>query len=341
VTKNKGVLVLGVLFLSMAIIMGGCSMRAKESTVPGSYPTKPITVIVPSAAGGSVDMIARALEKSAQKHLGQPLVVVNMPGGGATIGMNELASAKPDGYTIGIVATSVILQPLIGQTRYHYPTALEPLVNVVSSPVVVATLAEKPWKNLSELVSYAKQHPGEIKFGHSGLGTSVHVTEETFAREAGITIKQVPFRGGESESLAALLGGHVQLIGVYNPAAIKEHVKSGTIRILGVAEENRLTIPGFEDVPTFKEQGINVAFSFWSGIAAPKGIPLAEKARLAAGLREMINDPDFKENMEKLGMSVQYMGPEEFSARWIEDNAKLTKTVKETGIVELIASQKK
>ncbi|WP_094607305.1 tripartite tricarboxylate transporter substrate binding protein [Sporomusa silvacetica] len=316
-------------------------MGAKESMVSEKYPTKPITIIVPYAAGGSADMIARALERSAQKHLGQTLVIVNMPGGGATVGMNELAGAKPDGYTIGIVATSVILQPLYGETRYHYPTALEPLVNVVSSPVMVATLVDKPWKNLSEVVSYAKQHPGEIKFGHSGLGTSTHVTGEMFAKETGISIKQVPFRGGEPESLAALLGGHIQLICVSNPSVLKEHVKSGTIRILGVAEETRLTIPSFEDVPTFKEQGINIAFNFWNGIAAPKGLPLAEKARLTAGLREMVNNPDFKENMEKLGMSVHYLGPEDFSERWIEDNVKLTKIVKETGIAELIASQKK
>jgi len=340
VTKDKGFLVLGVLFLSMAIIMGGCSMGAKESMVAEKYPTKPITVIVPFAAGGSSDIIARALEKSAQKHLGQPLVVVNMPGGATTIAMNEIAGAKPDGYTIGVVGVSVILQPIYGQTRYHYPTALEPLVKIVSSPVLVASLTDKPWTNLSELVSYAKQHPGELKFGHSGLGTAVHITGEMFAREAGITIKQVPFRG-DSEVLAALLGGHVQLISVSNPSSLKEHVKSGTIRLLGVAEENRLTIPGFENVPTFKEQGINVAFSFWNGIAAPKGMPAAEKARLTAGLGAMINDPDFKKNMEELGMEVQYLGPEEFSTRWIEDNAKLTKTVKETGIAELIASQKK
>ncbi|CQR72118.1 Bug family tripartite tricarboxylate transporter substrate binding protein [Sporomusa ovata] len=314
-------------------------MGAKESMVAEKYPEKPITVIVPFVAGSSSDILARALEKSAHKHLGQPLVVVNVPGGGATLGMNELAGAKPDGYTIGIVATSVILQPLYGQTRYHYPSALEPLVNVVSSHVMLATLADKPWKNLNELVSYAKQHPGEIKVGHSGLGTSVHVTEEMFAKEAGITIKQVPFRG-ESEVLAALLGGHVQLMGAYSPTVLKEHVKSGTIRILGVAEENRLTLPGFENVPTFKEQGINVAFNFWSGIAAPKEMPLAEKARLISGLREMVNDPEFKENMEKLGMSVQYMGPEDFGDRWIEDNKKLSKIVKETGIAELIAAQK-
>ncbi|CQR70808.1 Tricarboxylate transport protein TctC [Sporomusa ovata] len=324
----------------MTIIMGGCTMGAKESMAAEQYPSKPITIIVPFAAGSSLDTLARALEKSAYKHLGQTLVVVNMPGGGATLGMNELAGAKPDGYTIGVVATSAILQPLIGQTRYHYPSALEPLVNVVSSPVVVACLTDKPWKNLSELVSYAKQHPGEIKFGHGGLGTSTHVTGETFAREAGITIKQVPFRGGESESLAALLGNHIQIVFSYNPAVLKEHVKSGTIRILGVAEENRLTIPGFEDVPTFKEQGIDVAFNFWTGIAAPKEMPLAEKARLAAGLREMVNDPEFKENMEKLGMLVHYLGPEDFGDRWIADNKKLTKIVKETGIAELIAAQK-
>ncbi|WP_094606508.1 tripartite tricarboxylate transporter substrate binding protein [Sporomusa silvacetica] len=314
-------------------------MGAKESSVSEKYPAKPITVIVPYAAGGSFDIIARALEKYGQKYLGQSLVVVNMPGGGATIGMNELAGAKPDGYTIGVVGVGVILQPLYGETRYHYPTALEPLVKIVSSPVLVAALADKPWENLSELVNYAKQHPGEIKVGHSGLGTAVHITGEMLAREAGITIKQVPFRG-DSEVIAALLGGHVQLISVFNPASLKEHVKSGTIRILGVAEENRLTLPGFEHVPTFKEQGIDVAFNFWTGIAAPKDMPLAEKARLAAGLREMINDPEFKENMEKLGMSVQYLGPEDFGDRWIADNTKLTKIVKETGIAELIAAQK-
>ncbi|WP_093795797.1 Bug family tripartite tricarboxylate transporter substrate binding protein [Sporomusa acidovorans] len=316
-------------------------MGAKESTVSEKYPAKPITIIVPFAAGGSSDMIARALEKSAQKHLGQSLVVVNIPGGAGTIGMNELAAAKPDGYTIGVVSMGAILQPLYGQTRYHYPTALEPLVNIVSSPVVVASLAEKPWKNMSELVSYAKRHPGEIKYGHSGLGTAVHVTGEMFAQETGINIVQVPFPGGEPESLAALLGKHIQIMIAYNPAVLKEYVESGIIRILGVSDETRLNIPEFGDVPTFKEQGIDVAFNFWTGIAAPKGLPPAEKARLTAGLKEMINDPEFKKNMEKLGMSVQYMGPEEFSARWIEDNTKLTKIVKETGIADLIAAQKK
>jgi len=339
--NSKRILLIWVISLLISTItLGGCNMGAKESATVEKCPAKPITIIVPFAAGGSMDMIARSLEKSAVKHLGRTLIVVNMPGGSGTIGMNELAGSKHDGYTIGVISTGLILQPLYGQIRYHYPTALAPLVKVADTPMMVATLADKPWRNLSELVSYAKEHPGEIKFGHSGLGSTEHIVGETFAQKTGIDIKQVPFKGG-SESLAALLGEHVQLIFVASPTVLKEHVKNGTIKVLGVAEEKRLTIPGFENVSTFKEQGIDLTFSFWNGIAAPKDMPAVEKARLIAGLREMVNDPDFKKNMEELGMTVQYLGPEEFSERWIEDNAKLTKIVKETGIAELIASQKK
>ena len=332
-------IILSILLLCMVMVVSGCNMRSNESMVVEKYPVKPINVIVPFAAGGITDMVARMLEKSAQQHLGQPLVVVNKPGGAATIGMNELAGASPDGYTIGIVPMSVMLQPLYGPTRYHYPTALDPLAKVVSAPAIIGIRTDQPWQNLNELVEYAKKHPGEIKFGHSGLGASSHITGETFAQEAGIDIIQVPFKG-DSESLAALLGGHIQVI-VTTPSTIKEHVKSGTIRLLGVAEEKHLTIPGFENVPTLKEQGFNVAFSFWNGIAAPKGLPVAEKAKLAAGLKVMINDPAFKKDMADIGMVVEYLGPDDFSNEWIKDNAKLMKIVKETGIADLIAAQKK
>lgn len=332
--------VLGSILLCMLLLAGGCSMGAKHSVAEVKYPTKPITVIVPYAAGGTTDTVARVLEKSAQKHLGQPLVVINKPGGAATIGMNELASASPDGYTIGVIPMSVMLQPLYGPTRYHYPTALEPLAKVVSAPAIIGTSMDQPWKNIKELVEYAKEHPGEVKFGHAGLGTSPHIAGEAFAHEAGIDIVQVPFKG-DSEALAALLGGHIQLVVVAAPSPLKEHLTNGTIRLLGVAEEKRLTLAGFENVPTLKEQGINVAFSFWNGIGAPKGLPAAEKAKLAAGLKEMINDPAFKRDMENVGIPVDYLGPNEFSDEWIKDNAQLTKIVKETGIDELIAAQKK
>lgn len=337
---KRGTSILLAVCLGMTMMMGGCTVVTKKSIeAPDKYPAKPITVIVPFAAGGSADIMARALEKSAQQHLGQPLIITNMPGGAGTIAMNELAGAKPDGYTIGVSGVNAILQPLYGETRYHYPTALDPLVRVVSSPTVLAVLSEKPWNSLNDLVDDAKAHPGEIKFGHAGLGTTMHITGEMLAKESGITISQVPFKG-ESESLAALLGGHIHFM-LGTPSALKEHVKSGTIKLLGVAEEKRLTLPGFENVPTFKDQGINAAFNFWIGVVAPKGIPAPEKTRLTAGLKEMINTPEFNKNMAELGMVVEYLGPKEFNERWNADNAKLGQIIKETGIAEKIASQKK
>lgn len=293
VNKKKLVSLL-VSFLCMAIILGGCSM-SMESMTSAKYPTKPINVIVPFAAGGNADFLARGLEKSSKKYLGQPLAIVNMAGGAGTIGMNEMVGAKPDGYTIGVIGTNVILQPLYGETRYHYPTALDPLVQVVAMPTLLAVRADKTWGNLGDLVNYAKQNPGEIKFGHAGLGTTGHIVGEMFAKEAGVKITQVPFKG-DSESLAALLGGHVQLV-FGTPATLKEHVKSGAVKILGVATEKSLVIPDFENVPTLKDQGINVAFNFWTGVVAPKGIPADEKTKLVTGLKEMINDPEFKRSM--------------------------------------------
>ncbi len=192
---------------------------------------------------------------------------------------------------------------------------------------------------MNDLVSYAKEHPREVKFGHGGLGTATHIVGEMLGKEAGINIVQVPFKG-ESEGITSLLGGHVQF-SIGNPAAFKEHVKSGAVRILGVAVEKRMSIPGFENIPTFKEQGINVTFNFCNGIVAPKGLAATEKAKLTAGLKGMINDPEFKKILLDMGMEVQYLGPEEFSDRWAEDNIKLTKIVKETGIADIIKAQKK
>ena len=314
-------------------------MGTKENIAVENFPAKPITVIVPFAAGGSSDIIARTMEKYSLKHLGQSLVIVNTPGGAATIGMNQIASAPADGYTIGIIGPSVILQPLYGQTRYHYSTALDPLARVVSMPTIIAVSSQSPWHNLNELIDYAKQHPNEVKFGHAGLGTALHITAEMLAKEAGINMVQVPFKG-DAEVLASLLGEHIQVIFVASPASLREHIQNGTIRVLGVAEEHRLSIPGFENIPTFKEQGINLAFNFWQGIVAPKGLSIEEKAKLATGLEEIINEPEFKKSMENLGMEWEYQGPDEFSNQWITDNAKLTKIVKETGIADLIAHQK-
>lgn len=330
-----GVLSLIILFV-LGIFTAGCITQTK--TVVAQYPTKPINLIVPFAAGGSVDMMARTIEKVALKHLGQPLIVTNIPGGAATIGWNELAGSKPDGYTIGVIGLSSLLQPLYGETRYHYPTALEPFVQVMSIPAIAVVRTDQPWSNMQDLLNYARLHPGEIKYGHPGLGTGNHVAGEMVTMNSGVSLTQVPFKG-EAEALTALLGGHIQLM-FTTPPSIKEHVKSGKVKVIGVAREQRLTDIVFKEAPTFKEQGLDVILSFWYGFGAPKGLSENEKAKLIAGLQAMVNDPEFKQNMEKSGMPIEYLGPQDFTEKWAAESTRLTKIVKETGIAERIAGQK-
>ncbi|QJW45093.1 tripartite tricarboxylate transporter substrate binding protein [bacterium BFN5] len=324
--------------LLLGLLAGGCTPKDKVTTVE-KYPTKPITMIVPFAAGGSADMMARAMEKVAQKHLGQSLVVTNIAGGASTIGMNELAGAKPDGYTIGYVSVGAILQPLYGQTRYHYATALEPLIQVMSTPIIAVVRSDQKWQDLDTLVRYAREHPGEIKYGHSGLGSGNHIVGELFAKAANIDITQVPFRG-ESEALAALLGGHVQLM-FTNPPTVQEYVRSGKVKLLAVTSQERLKDPVFASVPTFNEQGIEVLYYNWHALGAPKGLSPEIKAQLTENLGKVIMDPEFQKNMESLGMSIEYLGPQQFSEKWASQNTYLTKVVKETGIADKIAAQKK
>lgn len=314
-------------------------MQSKTTTVTkNNYPTKPITVIVPFSAGGGLDLVARTLEKLAPKYLGQPLVVLNKPGGAGTIGWNELTTSNPDGYTLGISAIDVLIQPLYGSTKYHYPTALEPIAQVSTLPFIMVVPAEQPWQDVDAVIKYAKQHPGQLKSGHSGIGSPAHILGETFAKAADITLEQVPFRGG-SESTIALLGNHIQIAFV-PPATVKEQIKSGTLRALATTGEKRLTDPDLAQIPTLKELGFDIVLTNWYGIAAPKELPPEVKTKLEEGFKAIIADPEFKTNIENLGLQVEYLNSEDSKEKWRSDGDKLAKTVRETGILEQIKTQK-
>ncbi len=336
--KKTFVWLVAALLIGM-IIVGGCtSMQTAKVPDTPKYPDRPITVIVPFSAGSAMDLVARMMEKNSIAYLGQPLTVINKPGGSGTIGWNELVAANPDGYTIGISGIDLILQPLYGVSKYNYPTALEPIAQIAPSPFVLVVKNEQQWKNLDELIDYAKKHPSEIKFGHWGTGSISHIISEIFAKNAAIEMQQVPFRGG-SEAMAALLGGHIQ-IAVVSPASVKEHIKSGTIRALAVTTEKRLSDPVLEAVPTFKEQGFGIVISNWFGIAAPKEIPYEVKRKLEDGFKAIIMDPEFIKNMEGIGLQPEYLNSQDSAAKWIADNQRLGKSVYETGIADLIKSQK-
>jgi tripartite-type tricarboxylate transporter receptor subunit TctC len=337
---QKKMMVLLVALLLSIITMGGCStVENKGVTTTNKYPDRPITLIVPFGVGGGTDLVARLLEKSAPTHLGQPLVIINKPGGAGTLGWNELAGAAQDGYTLGMTSIEVLLQPLYGPSKYNFPTALDPLVQISDLSMVMAVRADQPWKNLNDLIDYAKHHPGQLKFGHAGIGGISHIAGETFAKTTNIHLEQVPFQSA-AESTASLLGGHIQIL-IATPASVKEHLKNGTIRVLAVAGEQRLSDPVLTNIPTFREQGFDIICSNWYGIAAPKDLPADVKSKLTNGLKAMINDPEFKKNIEQLGLQVKYLGPKESEEKWLTDRQRLTQSVQEAGILEKIKAQKK
>lgn len=332
---------LGICLLVVSIMIGGCTgmQQGKQTDTVAKFPEKPITFIVPASVGGSMDITGRLLEKVAVRHLGQPLLIVNKPGGAATVGWNELAAAPPDGYTVGMVGPDIFLQTLYGASKYNYLTALEPVAQIASSPQLIVSSATAPWSTIEELLQYAKAHPGQVKFGHWGVGSHGHVTGEMFAQKAGVTLSQVPFRGG-GEAVIALLGGHVQLI-VSGTAAVKEHVKAGTVRVLGVASEHRLNDPLFKDAPTLKELGLNLVVKYWLAVGAPKEMPSEIKAKLAQKFKAIITDPEVQKSLEGMGLIVDYLDPEAAKAYWLEENKIYTRTIQETGILDLIKAQKK
>lgn len=337
--RRNTLFLLAICLSVVSIMIGGCiSSQSKPAAVTEKYPDKPITVIVPFGTGGALDLVARTLEKTAIKHLGQPLIIVNKPGAAGVVGWNELASAKSDGYTIGISSSELFLHPLYGATKYNYPTALDPLAQISSTPFVIAIQANQPWQNANDLINYAKQHPGELKFSHSGVGSAPHVFGETFAKAAEITISQVPFQSA-AEAMAALLGGHVQII-FSNPGSVKEYVKNGTVKVLAVASQEHLTDPVFAGIPTLKEQGLDILFSSRLGVIAPKEMPASTKAKLSEALKAIITDPEFKKDIENIGLQYKYLDQEQMKTQWLTERKELAKAVQETGIVELIKSQK-
>jgi tripartite-type tricarboxylate transporter receptor subunit TctC len=350
--KKSLLTTVGVIVLSSAVLLAGCAQggakttggAAKDAGKPAAdagskFPTKPVTLIVPFAPGGSTDLLARAMEKVSSKHLGQQLTVINKPGGGSTIGWNELVQSKPDGYTVGSVSSSISLRPIFGDAKYNYLTELEPLAWMTTIPQVLAVKADSPYKTLDDLIKYAKENPGKVKYGHSGLGNTTHIAGEMFAKEAGVKIEQVPFNSG-SEVVTALLGGHIAAT-FATPADFQEHFKAGKLRPIAVASDKRFDDPLYTDVPSFKEKGLNVDATSWNGIAGPKNLPADVKAKLVESFKKIAEDPEFKDLAEKAGLKVTYAGAEDFGKKWNTEFQVMDKVVKETGILEMVKNQKK
>ena len=308
--------------LRLILLVLACGLAAPSLAQP--FPAKEVQIIIPYAPGGATDLVFRALAASAQKYLGKAVVVVNRAGGGGAVGFNEVAQARPDGYTLVSIITPVTILPHQVKTAFTYQS-FEPIINVVQDPAMLQVRADAPWKTLDEFLGYARSNPGMITVGNSGAGGGVHLIALAFEKAAGVKLNHIPFAGG-GPSVTALLGGHVHAVSVSPPEGIA-HVKAGKLRIMALFSESRMA--DFPAVPTVREQGIDFAMGQWRGLAAPKGTPPEVIRILHDAFKKGMEDPAFVKNATDMSVALAYIGPAEFGKLMAADHERYAKLVAE------------
>ena len=270
------------------------------------YPERAITFICPWPAGGTADQSMRALCQVASRVLGQSIAVENKVGASGMIGAKAMASAKPDGYTIGQIPISVTRFSQLGTLQLDPLKDFTYLARTSGQTFGIAAATNSNFKSLQEVVAFAKANPGKLTYAHAGVGGATHVGMEEFALATGIQFNHVPYKGG-AEALQAVLGGHVDLLA--DSSSWAPHVEAGKLRLLATWGEQRTA--RFKDAPTLRELGYNVVVDAPNGIGAPKGLDPAIAKKLRDAFRVAVTSPEFKQVADKIDAPVLYLdGPD-------------------------------
>jgi len=293
---------------------------ASPLTAAAAWPEKPIIIIVAYAAGGGNDVTARALAPRLAAQLGADakVEVVNKPGAGGELGFAALADAAPDGYTIGMIATpNVVTIPIEHQARYSLDK-FDPLLNVVTDPGVWAVRADSPYQNLADLLKEAGAKPNTITVGSTGIGSRDHLAILRLHQLTPARFVHVPFPGGSTGD-KALAAGKIVVAGSSLGEALRAAEKAQT-RVIALATEKRWDMA--PEIPTFREQGVDLVASGMRGFAAPKGLPPEIREKLVKGLTAAVADPSFVKEAKETFNPLDVKGPEEFAAALAADDAK-------------------
>jgi len=291
-----------------------------------SFPQKTIEITVLFPAGSSADITARLLADGMAKQLGTSVIVVNRPGAGGAIGYQFVTRQNPDGYSLVWNSNSI-------STTYHSGTLA---VNYEAFDAVARALVESPflavrsdakWKSLADIVADGKAHSKEITVANSGVGSHTHISSVALFKTAGVEVIDVPFSA--AQVVISLLGGQVAAV-VQLPAALSEYVKSRQVRLLAALTSKR--DPAFPDVPTAREQGLDVSLEAWRGIAVPKGTPKAVIATLETAIKKTVESPDFTQASERLGVRPAFMPAEEFGRLIAREDAELARLMQIIGL---------
>lgn len=294
-----------------------CALGLVATACAEDFPSRPITLIVPYNSGPT-DSQYRKLADLASRQLGQPVVVDNKPGGNGTIGPVQMARmAKPDGYTLAASTISLLRQPHLQKENWNPLTDFTWIIGLGGYTFAVAVRDDSPFKTLSEMIAWAKAHPGQLTYGTPGQGSSLHLLMETLAQQADFEAIHVPYKGG-GETTTAMLGGHV-MVTLNNVGSVIALAETKRVRILNIFDAQRLS--RLPQVPTAKELGYNIVYSSPYGLVGPKNMSPAVVKRLHDAFKTAMEDPGNKTLLDTLYQIPWYKSPDDY-AKWVPEAYK-------------------
>lgn len=313
---------------SLGAVVAGVTPLARAST----YPDRPITFVCPWPAGGTADATMRALCSAAGKALGQPIVVENKVGASGMLGLKAMASAKPDGYTVGQIPISITRFSQLGSVQLDPAKDLTYLARTSGQTFGIAVRADSPHKTLKDYVAAAKAAPGKVTYGSAGIGGATHVGMEEFALAAGIQLNHIPYKGG-APALQDLLGGQIDALA--DSSSWAPHVKAGKLRLLATWGEKRTQ--EFPDAPTLKDSGYNVVVDAPNGVGAPKGLDPAIEVKLREAFKTAAASPEFAAACAKIDAPLLYLDGPDYAKYVAEVYRKETQLIERLKLRDLMA----
>jgi tripartite-type tricarboxylate transporter receptor subunit TctC len=303
------------LALSVAVACTGLTAVAQ------TYPSKPITMVVPFPPGGVADTVGRPVAEAMSRYLKQSIVVENKGGAGGGIGMAQVAKSRPDGYTLLMSLSSLVVLPEADKILQRAPmfqvNQLKPIARFTADPTVLVVRGDSPWKTYAEFMAYAKANPGRISFGSSGNYGTMHVPMEQLKAATSSFMLHVPYTGA-GPAVLSLLSGQIEALST-GPASVKQHIASGRLRALAHWGDGRLA--SMPEVPSFKELGVPIQYSQWSGMFVPADTPAAVLDSLRQAAKFAAQDPRAVAALTSAGTSFMYQDAPEFD-RFVQADAK-------------------
>ena len=304
-------------------------LAPERGSAQEKYPAKPINFLIGFPAGGTTDVCARPLVAAAGKTLGQPIVIVNKPGGASAVAVATLKNEKPDGYTIGILGSGAVLSQHMRKVPYDSAKDFTPIMQYAVYLYGLVVQADSPWKTFKEFIEYAKNNPGKIRYSTAGPGSPQHLVMERLALKEKIKWTHIPFPGG-GPAVTALLGGHVEACS--QTTEWKRHVESGRLRLLAVYGEKRMI--DFPNTPTLLDLGYDISAASLISIAGPKGVSPQIVEILHGAFKKAMDDPDFIKVSRQLDQPAVYRSPEDLGKHLVKMNAELDELIRGLGIRE-------